>query len=143
MSRKPTLENEDEDLGAPPTRTMSDSKIALFIDFENIAIGVIDAWLPQPKFYDLNNDAFDLPENLYLPWGWAEALKIPSGGNTNCVRRNTQANTFDQLLVADCVWLQYWAELPTASFCSTTCHRYLRATTTPRSRWPSASRICR
>ena len=48
-------------------------------------IGVIDAWLPQPKFYDLNNNGFDIPENLFMPWGWMEALKLPSGGSSNAL----------------------------------------------------------
>ena len=83
-------------------------------DLQFRIIGVIDAWLPQPKFYDLNNSGFDLPENLFMPWGWTEALELPSGGNTNCVRSNAKVGTYKDLLAADCVWLQYWAELPTA-----------------------------
>src|ERR1043166_2027129 len=36
--------SEDEGVGSPPPRTMqAERRIALFIDFENIAIGVIDA----------------------------------------------------------------------------------------------------
>jgi len=77
-------------------------------------IGVIDAWLPQPKFYDLNNNGFDVPENVFMPWGWTETLRLPSGGNTNCVRSNAKVGSFEDLLTQDCVWLQYWAELPTA-----------------------------
>jgi uncharacterized protein (TIGR00288 family) len=43
--RKPAHEtvSEDADYGKPPSQRMSESKIALFIDFENIAIGVMDA----------------------------------------------------------------------------------------------------
>jgi uncharacterized protein (TIGR00288 family) len=48
MSRKPNFENDaaedDGNVGSPPSRSsMNESKIALFIDFENIAIGVADA----------------------------------------------------------------------------------------------------
>jgi uncharacterized LabA/DUF88 family protein len=48
MTRKPLFENEaaeDDNVNvAPPqSRNMSENKIALFIDFENIAIGVTDA----------------------------------------------------------------------------------------------------
>lgn len=75
-------------------------------------IGVIDAWLPQPKFYDLNNSGFDLPENVFMPWGWTEVLKLPSGGSTSCVRNNAKVGSFEDLLTQDCVWMQYWAELP-------------------------------
>jgi len=48
MSRKPNFDNDaaedDTNVGLPPSRSsMNESKIALFIDFENIAIGVTDA----------------------------------------------------------------------------------------------------
>src|SRR6266576_903449 len=46
MPRKPAFDNEGEDTdigAAPSSRSMAESKIALFIDFENIAIGVVDA----------------------------------------------------------------------------------------------------
>src|SRR5438128_12302152 len=47
MSRKPNFETEsaEEDLGAaaPPRSMQAERRIALFIDFENIAIGVTDA----------------------------------------------------------------------------------------------------
>jgi len=78
-------------------------------------VGVIDAWSPTPRFYDLNNSSFDLPENLFIPFGWTEALKLGTNGNTNCVRANAKVGGFAELLTSDCVWLQYWAELPTAN----------------------------
>jgi uncharacterized protein (TIGR00288 family) len=45
VPRKPLFESNEEsgDYGAAPSQRMSESKIALFIDFENIAIGVTDA----------------------------------------------------------------------------------------------------
>src|SRR6266851_4666829 len=48
MSRKPNFDNDaaedDSNVGPPLSRSsMNESKIALFIDFENIAIGVTDA----------------------------------------------------------------------------------------------------
>jgi uncharacterized protein (TIGR00288 family) len=45
VSRKTIYDNHEEsgDYGAAPATRMSDSKIALFFDFENIAIGVTDA----------------------------------------------------------------------------------------------------
>jgi putative ABC transport system permease protein len=78
-------------------------------------IGVIDSWMPQPKFYDLNNSGFDLPENMFMPWGWTEALRLPTAGNTNSVRANAKVGSFEELLTSDSVWLQFWAELPTAA----------------------------
>jgi uncharacterized protein (TIGR00288 family) len=45
VSRKPLFESHEEggDYGSAPSHRMSESKIALFIDFENIAIGVTEA----------------------------------------------------------------------------------------------------
>ena len=46
VARKPIFESNDAesgDYGTAPSNRMSDSKIALFFDFENIAIGVMDA----------------------------------------------------------------------------------------------------
>ncbi len=33
-----------------------------------------DHWEPQPKFYDLNNGNFAIPEDAYIPWKWGETL---------------------------------------------------------------------
>jgi uncharacterized protein (TIGR00288 family) len=46
MVRKPSFDNdqqEDDSVPSPPRSMTTERKIALFIDFENIAIGVIDA----------------------------------------------------------------------------------------------------
>ena len=76
-------------------------------------IGVLGSWGPQPRYYDLNNGGFDVPEDLYIPWGWTEALELPTAGNTNSTRANAKVGTFQDLLASESVWLQYWVELPT------------------------------
>jgi len=43
VPRKPNFDGDDADYGNAPTNRISESKIAIFIDFENIAIGVRDA----------------------------------------------------------------------------------------------------
>jgi putative ABC transport system permease protein len=74
-------------------------------------IGVTDTWMPQPRYYDLNNGAFEIAEDLYMPFGWGTALQIPSWGNTNCETPDAKVGTFQDLLTQDCVWLQYWVQL--------------------------------
>lgn len=74
-------------------------------------IGVVGAWMPRPKYYDLNNFEFDLPEDIYLPFGWLQALKLPTSGSNECVSKRAKLNSFEDLLTQDCVWLQYWVEL--------------------------------
>jgi len=73
-------------------------------------IGVLDYWMPQPKFYDLNNSAFDISEGFYIPFGWTVPLEIRSNGNMNCVGKGVKISSFHDLLTADCVWQQFWAE---------------------------------
>jgi putative ABC transport system permease protein len=73
-------------------------------------VGVIAAWMPRPKYYDLNSD-WDIPEDIFMPFGWMQARKMMPHGNINCVSRRAKIEGFDSLLTQDCVWLQYWAEL--------------------------------
>lgn len=75
-------------------------------------IGVLDRWIPQPKFYDAANGAFDLPEDVFVPFGWTEALQLNVFGSLWCLNLQTQINSFQERLNADCVWMQYWAEMP-------------------------------
>ena len=72
-------------------------------------VGVIAAWLPQPKYYDLNSDG-DIPEDIFMPFGWMQSRKMMPHGNVNCVSRRAKIEGFEALLTQDCVWLQYWAE---------------------------------
>jgi putative ABC transport system permease protein len=77
-------------------------------------IGVLKEWSPQPKFYDLNNGAFDVAEDAFVPFGWGAALELISGGSSNCWKPEP-LDTFGEMLNSDCIWLQMWVELPDAS----------------------------
>jgi putative ABC transport system permease protein len=72
--------------------------------------GVLGTWMPRPKYYDLNDGAFEAAEDLYLPFGWMKALKLESSGNTSCVSKRAKLSDFNSLLTAECVWLQFWVE---------------------------------
>jgi putative ABC transport system permease protein len=76
-------------------------------------IGVLDDWVPTPKFYDLNNGQFDEPENVFIPFSIGTQLELQSGGNTNCWRPQP-INSFTEFLNSDCVWIQMWVELRSA-----------------------------
>lgn len=115
---------QDDDLPAPVIVLSRHANQKLFGDVNSVGrfitigerqyrvTGVIDAWMPQPKFYDLSRGGFDVPEDIFIPFGWTEVLKLPSGAN--CVRRDTRITRFEDLLTGDCVWLQYWTELSSA-----------------------------
>jgi putative ABC transport system permease protein len=79
-------------------------------------VGVVNSWMPRPKFYDLiSGGAFDIAEDIYMPFGWATALKLPSYGNTNCVTPDAKVGTFDETLNTDCVMFQFWVEISGAA----------------------------
>jgi putative ABC transport system permease protein len=77
-------------------------------------VGVLDEWAPTPKFYDLNNGAFDEIEELFVPYGIGAQFEMQSSGNTNCWR-DQQINNFQDFLNSDCVWVQFWVELRDSS----------------------------
>jgi putative ABC transport system permease protein len=77
-------------------------------------VGVLRPWAPSPKFFDLNNGSFEDPEDVYIPYGWGRALELPVYGNTNCWKAEA-GNSYQDFLNSECVWLQFWAELPTAA----------------------------
>jgi putative ABC transport system permease protein len=96
----------------------SSSAIGKSVEIGGIAfrvIGVLNTWMPRPKFYDLNSSAFDLPEDLFVPFGWGEVLKLQAAGNLGCLGANVSLNSYDDLLTSDCVWLQQWVELTTSA----------------------------
>jgi putative ABC transport system permease protein len=77
-------------------------------------VGVLQPWAPSPKFFDLNNGSFEDPEDAYLPYGWGRALEMPVYGNTNCWKAEA-GDSYQDFLNSECVWLQFWTELPTAA----------------------------
>ena len=75
-------------------------------------VGVTQHWSPTPKFYDLNNDQFGESEEIYLPFTRAIDAQMPSFGNYNCSGDIGEPG-WDGRLRSECVWFQFWAELPT------------------------------
>jgi putative ABC transport system permease protein len=77
-------------------------------------VGVMRDWKPSPKFYDLNNGSFEDAEDAYIPFGWGPRLELPVYGNTNCWKPEG-GDTYQDFLNSECIWLQFWAELPTTA----------------------------
>ena len=82
-------------------------------DKEYKVVGVLDDWTPVPKFYDLNNGAFDEVEEAFLPFSRSELLEVTSAGNTNCWKPEA-ISSYREFLNSECAWIQAWVELPTA-----------------------------
>jgi len=72
-------------------------------------VGVLDTFLPVPKFYDVSNGAFNEPEELYIPFNISVEYSLSRSGNTSCWK--TPDDGPNALLRSECIWIQFWAEL--------------------------------
>src|SRR6185312_2654470 len=77
-------------------------------------VGVLADWTPVPKFYDLNNGAFDAIEDGFIPFARGTLAEKQSAGNTNCWKPES-INSYKEFVNSECVWIQAWVELPTAA----------------------------
>lgn len=76
-------------------------------------VGVLDAWHPSPRFYDVGGDTFSGEDQLFLPFTRAIDEQMPTVAALFC--NGTGAGTgWDGLLHSNCVWMRFWVELPTA-----------------------------
>ncbi|WP_196140620.1 ABC transporter permease [Aliikangiella sp. G2MR2-5] len=75
-------------------------------------VGVLDDYRPIPKYYDVTNGAFREPEGYYIPFNLIASLELSRSGNTNCWKPSDE-DGFQGFLNSECVWIQFWAELPT------------------------------
>ncbi|MEO8802341.1 MAG: ABC transporter permease [Rudaea sp.] len=78
-------------------------------------IGVLAAWNPQPRFYDVENTGGFVgdAEDLFLPFTTAIAAGMPNTGNTNCTKVPDAG--FEGLQRSSCVWISYMAQLDDAA----------------------------
>jgi putative ABC transport system permease protein len=71
-------------------------------------VGIIDAWAPAPRFYDMALDQFGENDEVFLPFNTAVNLNMGRNGSMDCWGNNNGDATG---LNAPCTWLQYWVEL--------------------------------
>jgi putative ABC transport system permease protein len=73
--------------------------------------GVLDDWRLLPRFYDLNIRPFGDADAIFLPFTRAVDKHMGNVGSTQC---NGDVDPgWEGLLRSDCIWLQFWVELPT------------------------------
>jgi putative ABC transport system permease protein len=77
-------------------------------------VGVMGPWSPTPQYYDLNNNVYGEGAELYIPFTRSVDGQMPSWGNNNCNGAAGEPG-WEGRLHSECVWIQYWAELPTAA----------------------------
>ena len=75
-------------------------------------LGVMDDWWPVPRFYDPLGGLVQAPADVFLPFETALAERLSRHGNVNCWR--PFGDGLDAFLASECVWIQFWAELPSA-----------------------------
>ena len=73
--------------------------------------GVLDTWNPVPKFYDVNNNPYEGPEELYFPFSVAIAGGFDNSGNTSCWKPLAEGGGREAFLASECIWIQMWVEL--------------------------------
>ena len=78
-------------------------------------VGVLDTWNPVPKFYDVNNNPFEAPAQLFLPFSLAIAENFDNSGNTSCWKPPPEGSGREGFLASECIWIQMWVELKNAS----------------------------
>ncbi|MDX3933529.1 MAG: ABC transporter permease [Stenotrophomonas sp.] len=76
-------------------------------------VGVLKAWQPQPRFFDLSFSAYGQEEDVLMPFSTSVDLKMGSTGNMNCFGDGSPDGSSSDLN-APCTWLQYWVELDPA-----------------------------
>jgi putative ABC transport system permease protein len=77
-------------------------------------VGVLDAWNPQPRFYDMTVYTFSDSEAAYIPFGIDQQLQMWPNGHMSCWD-STPLNTFEQLTGSTCTWILLWVQLPSAA----------------------------
>jgi putative ABC transport system permease protein len=74
-------------------------------------VGVLGRWNPQPRYYDMTVDAFQDPDDAFIPFAWDEQLRMLPRGHTSCWGPDNP-KTYEQLTGSSCVWILMWVEVP-------------------------------
>ena len=83
----------------------------LYLDDLSVrVVGVIKDWQLHVKYYDLNNGAFNDPEQIFIPFSLIKAHEINTWGNTNGWKHEP-VKVFNDKLESEKVWLQFWVQL--------------------------------
>ena len=79
-------------------------------------VGVVGDWQPTPRYTNLTNGSggyFRGEDQVFIPFNTAISLELRSNGNTTCSKDSGVG--YKGFLASDCVWIQAWFELASAS----------------------------
>ncbi|MDO5506429.1 MAG: ABC transporter permease [Pseudoxanthomonas suwonensis] len=78
-------------------------------------LGVLGAFEPIPRFYDMTTDRYSNVEEVFLPYSTSRQLNFDTQGGMNCWGRPPKSDEGPRALNAPCAWLQYWVELDSSA----------------------------
>jgi len=84
-------------------------------DLQLQIVGVLDSWRPIPKFYALQEGAFDAPEDAFVPLAVLLARQVRAEGGFFSCWQMPDTTSFAAFLNSECNWVYLWVELPTAA----------------------------
>jgi putative ABC transport system permease protein len=75
-------------------------------------VGVLAPWKPRLRMYDMTQGPSTV-EPIYMPLNFAPILEIRTFGNSDGWK-GFEGDNFEAFANSESVWIQFWAELPTA-----------------------------
>jgi putative ABC transport system permease protein len=75
-------------------------------------VGVLRPWHLVPRAYDVIGDKFGEVEDVFLPYNVAIDRQMDIWGNNSCTTASPPG--WDGHLHSNCIWIEFWAELPDA-----------------------------
>ena len=76
-------------------------------------VGVTDRWDPMPRYYDvIGGQNFEEGEDAFLPLSLSINRRMSTSEYEFC-DAGPRGESFEDLLRSECVWFQFWVELPT------------------------------
>ncbi|HWG76350.1 MAG TPA: ABC transporter permease [Steroidobacteraceae bacterium] len=78
-------------------------------------VGVLRDWKPVPRYYDLQDPFGIEPDDVFMPFTRAIDQHKLARESSNCSGGEPPASGWSGWLQSECVWLQFWVELPTAA----------------------------
>ncbi|SFF67187.1 putative ABC transport system permease protein [Duganella sp. CF458] len=86
-----------------------------FRGFDYAVVGVYGNWKPVPRYHRIigGPGAFGDEDELYIPFHNAIRHEMGQNGNMNC--SSDRGPGYQALLDSECIWIQFWFELHSAS----------------------------
>jgi len=83
--------------------------------FDFAVVGVYGDWKPVPRYHRIigGGGAFGDEDEFYIPFHSAIRHELGQNGNTSC--SSERGPGYQALLDSECIWIQFWFELHSAS----------------------------